>query len=225
MIILGIDTSSKMMCIAVSDGSGKVYEFRLEAVKKLATILAPNIKRVLDSLGLTPKDVDYFACATGPGSFTGIRIGLSTIKALAFATHKPVIGISSLDILAMNAAEAKGLICPIVDAKRGLIYYSLYKAGPELKKILPYKLTSPEEMPEAKFSSPCVFLGDGVKLYKDNISARIKGAEFLDEEFSYPRPGNIITLARQRIGSRQQVSSFKVEAIYLYPKECQIFKK
>ena len=225
MIILGIDTSSKIMCIAVSDDSGKVYELRLEAGKKLATILAPNIKRVLDSLRLSPKDVDYFACATGPGSFTGIRIGLSTIKALAFAAHKPVIGISSLDILAMNAAQSQGMICPIVDAKRGLVYYSLYKAKRALKRIMPYKLSAPEEIPKAKLTSPCVFLGDAVKLYKNNISARIKGAEFLDEEFSYPRPGNIIELARQRIGAKQQVSSFKLEAIYLYPKECQITKR
>jgi tRNA threonylcarbamoyladenosine biosynthesis protein TsaB len=225
MVILGIDTSSKMMCIAVSDNAGKVYEFRLEAGKKLATILAPNIKRVLDCLGLGVGDVDCFVCATGPGSFTGIRIGLSTIKAMAFAVRKPVIGISSLDILAMNASGEKGLICPIVDAKRGLIYYSLYTMKPALKKILAYKLTSPEEMPKAKFTSSCVFLGDAVKLYHDRISARIKGAEFLDEESSYPRPGNIITLARQRVGSKQQVSSFKVEPIYLYPKECQISKK
>ena len=214
------------MCIAVSDASGKVYELRLEAGKKLATILAPNIKRVLDALSLSPKDVDYFACATGPGSFTAAYIiGLSTIKALAFASHKPVIGISSLDILAMNAAPSQGMICPIVDAKRGLVYYSLYKAKPELKKVLPYKLSAPEEIPKAKLTSSCVFLGDAVKLYKDRISAGIKGAEFLDEEFSYPRPGNIITLARQRVGSKQQVSSFKLEAIYLYPKECQISKK
>jgi tRNA threonylcarbamoyladenosine biosynthesis protein TsaB len=225
MVILGIDTSSKIMCIAVSDDSGKVYELRLEAGKKLATILAPNIKRILDSLDLSLKDIDYLACATGPGSFTGIRIGLSTIKALAFAARKPVIGISSLDILAMNAADSRGMICPMVDAKRGLIYYSLYKAKPALKRVMPYKLSAPEELLKAKLASPCVFLGDAVKLYKEKISGRVRGAEFLDEEFSYPRPGNIIKLARQRAEAKQAVSSFKLEAIYLYPKECQISKR
>ncbi|MDD4907871.1 MAG: tRNA (adenosine(37)-N6)-threonylcarbamoyltransferase complex dimerization subunit type 1 TsaB [Candidatus Omnitrophica bacterium] len=224
MVILGIDTSSKMMCIAAQDGSGKVYELRLEAGRKLSTILAPNIKRILDSLKLVLKDVDYFACATGPGSFTGIRIGLSTVKALAFAAGKPVIGISSLDILAMNASGLKGMICPVVDAKRGLIYYSLYRAKPSLKRLISYRLGSPDEMLKAKLKAPCVFLGDGLKLYKDDISAGVRGAEFLDGEFSYPRPGNIIALARKRVETKQTVSSFKLEAIYLYPKECQIRK-
>ena len=133
MIILGIDTSTKFLCIGVLDDAGKVYEFRLEAGKKLATILMPSIKRVLDSLDLSVKDIDYFAAGTGPGSFTGIRIGLSTIKGLALAGRKPVAGISSLDIMALNAGAVDGLVCPMVDAKRGLIYFSIYKTKPEFK--------------------------------------------------------------------------------------------
>ncbi len=225
MIILGIDTSTKFLCLAAQDAAGKVYELRLEAGKKLATILAPNIKRVLDSLGLSVKDVDYFACGTGPGSFTGIRIGLSTIKAMAFACKKPVVGISSLDILAMNAAGKRGAICPAVDAKRGLVYYSVYKSvSSSIKRLAPYKLGPPGELAGIKMVGPRFFLGDAVRLYKEDVFSRIKGAECLDEEHSYPRPGNIISLAKERIEARQAKSSFELQAAYLYPKECQIRK-
>ncbi|MCX5715039.1 MAG: tRNA (adenosine(37)-N6)-threonylcarbamoyltransferase complex dimerization subunit type 1 TsaB, partial [Candidatus Omnitrophica bacterium] len=118
MKILGIDTTTKFLCLGLYD-NGKYYTCDLELGRRHSTLLVPIIKRTLDSLGWDIAEVDYFACGIGPGSFTGVRIGLAAIKGFAFGLKKPVIAIPSLDIMALNCASIKGdkTIIPVIDAK------------------------------------------------------------------------------------------------------------
>ena len=221
MKILGIDTSTKYLCIGICD-QVKVYEFNLEVGQKLSALIAPTIKRILDSLGWEAKDIDYFACGLGPGSFTGLRIGLSTIKGLAWALNKPVIGIPSLDILARNIKSCGSTIVPIVDAKRNLIYCSAYRiTGNRLKRIMPYQLLSKEEL-VFKFKKDILFLGDASGLYKEYLLKHIKPAIVLESDFWYPQAHNIILAAKEIAHSKKASNAFGVLPIYLYPKECQI---
>jgi tRNA threonylcarbamoyl adenosine modification protein YeaZ len=110
MRILGIDTSTKFLCLGIYD-NGKMYEYNLEVGRKLSSLLAVDIKRTLDAAGLRINEINYFACGLGPGSFTGMRTGISTIKGLSWVNKKPIIGISTLDILAQGVHDEAGLLC------------------------------------------------------------------------------------------------------------------
>ncbi|MDP3732843.1 MAG: tRNA (adenosine(37)-N6)-threonylcarbamoyltransferase complex dimerization subunit type 1 TsaB [Candidatus Omnitrophota bacterium] len=145
MKILGIDTTSRFLCLGIYNNN-KIYEYNLDLGRKLSALITVTIKRVLDALGWQIKDIDYFACGLGPGSFTGMRVGIATIKGFAFSLNKPVVGISTLDILARNAGIAGAYVIPIVDAKRNLVYCSIYrnKFG-RLTRIKPYMLLTMDE--------------------------------------------------------------------------------
>lgn len=224
MKILGIDTTTKFLCIGIYD-NGRVYEYNLEVGVKLSSLLTQTLKRILDALGWQVSGIDYFACGLGPGSFTGARVGLATIKGLAFTFNKPIIGISTLDILAINANRAAfGWVIPIIDAKRNLIYCSVYKTKNGIaKRTTPYMLLREEEL-KRLVKTNSVILGDAVSLYKEELARFIKGLSFLDKDYWYPKARNIIALAQERIRDKKFSRPFDINPIYLYPKECQIRK-
>ena len=115
MKILAIDTTTHFLCLGLH-ADGMFYEYNLLVGRNLSRLLTPTIQKVLAAAGLEIADIDYFACGLGPGSFTGMRIGLATIKGLSAVENKPVVGISTLDILAMNAQGQGRLIVPVLDA-------------------------------------------------------------------------------------------------------------
>ena len=173
-------------------------------------------------MGWGISEIDYFACGLGPGSFTGIRVGMAAIKGLGWALRKPLIGIASLDILAMNAASAEGLIVPVVDAKRNLIYCSIYKAkGGSIKRIAPYMLLRCKDLLK-KIKPGSMMLGDAIALYKEDILNAARGVIILDKDCWYPKGRNIIKLALESIKAKKITSAFEIKPIYLYPKECQV---
>jgi tRNA threonylcarbamoyladenosine biosynthesis protein TsaB len=244
MKILGIDTTTKFLCLGAYDGA-KIYEYNLALGTKHSALLVPTIKRILDALQWHISEVDYFACGLGPGSFTGMRVGLATIKGFSWATKRLVIGISTLDILAQNVnplrdrlpkatvssnngSISNGLkdsdkdIIPIIDAKRELIYCSIYKKkNRKLSRVKPYMLLSIEEF--FKIAKPdSIIFGDAVSLFKEEIIRRVRGANILDKDYWYPKAHNIIALALERIKEKKFENSFGIRPIYLYPKECQI---
>ncbi|HTY46005.1 MAG TPA: tRNA (adenosine(37)-N6)-threonylcarbamoyltransferase complex dimerization subunit type 1 TsaB [Patescibacteria group bacterium] len=225
MKILGVDTTTKFLALALYD-NGKVAEYNVELGRRHSSLLVPVITQSLESLGLGIGDIDYFACGLGPGSFTGMRIGLAAIKGFAYALRKPVIGISTLDILAASVKPPQDrAIVPAIDAKRGLVYCSAYryKKG-RLTRIRPYKLLSQEAFLR-QAPSRSLLAGDACALYKDDILRRIKGVTILDREYWFPQGRFLIDRALERIGSGKLDDPFTVKPLYLYPKECQIKTK
>jgi tRNA threonylcarbamoyl adenosine modification protein YeaZ len=224
MKILGIDTTTKFLSLCLYE-DGKIYEYNLDLGRKHSTLLIVTIKRVLAALGWQIEEIDYFACGLGPGSFTGIRVGLATIKGLAFSLNKPIIGISTLDLLAKNVKAASGAeIIPAIDAKRNLIYCSVYRLkAQKLKRITPYLLLSEKELLR-KIRPQSVLLGDALILYKEKILKSIKGVNMLSKDYWYPQPRNLIALALEKIQEKKFSRALAIKPIYLYPKECQIKK-
>ena len=251
MKILGIDTTTRFLCLGIYNDN-KVYEYNLDLGRRLSALITVTIKRVLDALGWQIKDIDYFACGLGPGSFTGMRVGIATIKGLAFSLNKPVVGISTLDILARNAGITGAYVIPIVDARRNLIYCSIYrnKFG-KLTRIKPYMLLTIDEflmvqesikhfpiplrkslkaiaegdfLEKTKIKDNAVILGDAISLYKQKILMHMKNVTVLDKDYWYPGGHNIINLAIERINSEKVNSASWIKPVYLYPKECQIKK-
>jgi len=223
MKVLGIDTTTKFLCLGVYD-DGKIYEYAMEVGHKLSMLLDITVRRVLESLGWEPGDVDYFACGLGPGSFTGIRVWVSAIKGLAWALKKPVIGLVTLDILATNIRPGNSDTVVAVDAKRNLIYTAIYKnTSAGLKKQGPYMLLSLDEFCRKVRTGSCI-LGDGAGLYRQEMLKRIKGARILEKDYWYPGAANLIGLALEKIKAKKIQNAFDVKPVYLYPKECQIKK-
>jgi len=223
MKILGVDTTTRFLCLGIYDGS-KIYEYNLDLGRRLSSFITVTIKRVLDALDWQINDIAYFACGLGPGSFTGMRVGIAAVKGLAFSLNKPVIGISTLDILARNSGIHGEYVIPIVDAKRDLIYCSVYRnKNGKFSRVKPYALLTIDDFfKKMKIGGDVVILGDAVSLYKQKILVNMKNATVLDKDYWYPCGRNIIDLARERINSRMVTNASGIAPVYLYPKECQI---
>lgn len=221
MKILAIDTATKYLSIALYD-ENKVCEYNLEVGRLLSSLISSTIKRVIEVADWQLKDIDYFCVGLGPGSFTGIRIGMATVKGLAWAQGKRIVGISTLDILANNVATTTGKIIPVIDAKRNLIYCSIYKKKDGLlKRVAPYMLLSLDELCRKLTAGSLVF-GDALGLYREAIRKASSAINILDNEYWYPKAHNLITLALEKIRRGQIQNPGMVRPIYLYPKECQI---
>jgi len=221
MKILAIDTTTTRLCLGLYV-DGKFYEYSLQVGRGLSSLLVPTIQRVLDAVGLKVTQIDYFACGLGPGSFTGMRIGLATIKGLSVVKNIPIIGISTLDILAENALLKDRLIVTALDARRALIYCSSYKYQQgSLKRQSAYALLTLDELVK-KFPRRVVILGDAVALYKEALLTRIKNSTVLDKDYWSVQAHCLMSLALAKIKAKQFSSALTLKPIYLYPKECQI---
>jgi len=220
MKIIAFDTTTKLLSLGFYDGS-RLAEFCLEAGKLHSSLLSETIKRALNALDWDISDVDYFACGIGPGSFTGVRIGLACVKGLAWSLHKPVVGIPSLDILAQNV-DKDGIITAAIDAKRNLVYCCLYKRKDNtLKRISDYMLLSVEDFIK-KIPARSVIVGDAVHLYKKELLLSAKRLIITDKDYWRLWPRNMISLCLDKIKRGQVTDAFTVTPIYLYTQECQI---
>ena len=171
--MLAFESSAKPASVALfQDGALLSLSTQITALTHSRTLL-PIAEDLLKNAGLKASDVDVFAVAHGPGSFTGIRIGVSTVKGLAWASGKPCVGVSTLEAMAWNGFAHGGVICPVMDARRSQVYNALF----EIKDGKPVRLT--EDRPislddleaEVKQLNESVFLvGDGAFLTADFFS-------------------------------------------------------
>ncbi len=221
MRILGIDTSSRYLSIGACDGA-KSYSYNLDAGIKHSALLMPSIKRILGALRWGIEDIDYFACGLGPGSFTGLRIGLAAIKGLAFVNRKPVVGIPTLDILAAAAQENKGYLMPAIDAKRNFVYCCVYKSnqGKLIRQSGLLLLKKSQFLKKIKKGS--VLFGDACALYRQEILDCGRDAVILDRDYWYPKGHFIVKLAQERKGKARRGNADSMQPVYLFPRECQI---
>jgi len=180
MRALAVDTSTATAGIAVADENGLLAEFLLKDKKTHSQKLVPMMKEVLESLKLDLSDIDVFAAVTGPGSFTGLRIGVTTIKTTAYALKKPVVGIPSLDALANAAVVPDGtLVCPIMDARNNQVYTALYKPQnglmANLSGYMGLHISELVKQIGKKYAGANVmFAGDGVLLHRDFLKIELK---------------------------------------------------
>jgi len=172
MIILAVDTTTPAGSAAILEKTKLISEVNIDSASTYSERLLPSIHFLLERSKLNIKEIDTFAVAVGPGSFTGIRIGLSTIKSFAYASGKPVALVSTLEALAFKLHHSQGrLLCPILDARKGQIFAALFestKAG--LKEVIAQGAYSPDEffslIPSHRLIS---FIGNGSQAYKEKI--------------------------------------------------------
>lgn len=166
MNILAIDTSGNVCSVAVLNNNKILSEVYVDYKKTHSEMLAPMVDDCLKRVGLDIKKIDLYSCAIGPGSFTGLRIGASMVKAFSYVSCKPVLGINTLDALAQNVSGTKDIICPIIDAKRGDVYMVTYC---ENERISEYRAVQLDVVLNELHGKNAVFLGDAAINYKDKI--------------------------------------------------------
>ena len=171
MLVLGIDTCCMPATSAVYDGEKLVGEAIVNCGKTHSQKIMPQIEALLNSLELKPADIDCFAVAAGPGSFTGVRIGTATIKAMAHAAGKPCAAVSTLEALANNVPYFDGIICPILDARRNQVYTAEFLGDGTLTRVCEDKAVSLESLLDElkNLKKKVLFLGDGVLVYREEI--------------------------------------------------------
>lgn len=173
MIVLGIDTTSPYCSVAVlKDGSCLACSC-VDNGNKHSEILLPNIKQCIDNAGISISEVDLFALSSCPGSFTGVRIGASTVKGLAFGSGKPCVGVSTLEALAYNLREINGIVCPVMDARRNQFYNALFECkNGEVNRLCEDRLISSVQLSEElnKLEREVYLVGDGYDLAKGSLS-------------------------------------------------------
>lgn len=177
MKILAVESSGMVAAVAIVREGKVMGEFLLDHRRTHSQQLMPLIDQLLGSLGMKLMDIDIFAVSKGPGSFTGLRIGISTVKALAQALGKPAIGVPTLDGLAYNLVIRDGLICPIMDARREQVYTSVYRSSNRLERLEDYMGIPAMELVQKlrEYHEPVIFNGDGVPAYWDIIKRELGG--------------------------------------------------
>lgn len=171
MLILAIDTATKIGSVALYDDEvGIVGEINLYVKVNHSNVIMKSIDSLFALSGYTIKDVDKIAVTTGPGSFTGIRIGVAIAKGLAYSLKKPIIGINELDVLAETGEEREGLIVPLIDARKERVYYSQYKyENGKLIRKEEYKDGELRDILKNLKDEKVVFIGDGATVNQELI--------------------------------------------------------
>ena len=175
MNILMIDTSGPACGVAIAKDGQIICEMQLTSGKTHSQRVMPMVGSALEMCEMGVKDIDLFGVVAGPGSFTGVRIGVSTAKALAHACGKPCIGVDALQALAANIAAFDGVICPILDARAQQVYGAMFESGMPPVRLMEdtaEKLTAFLDRCEATDRN-CLFLGDGAAAFEKAIRERL----------------------------------------------------
>jgi len=184
------------------------------------------IDKLLRKAKLKAKGVDCFAISIGPGSFTGLRIGVATVKGLAYALKTPIVAVPTLDVIAQNVKAFKGIICPVLDARKNKVYACLYRSdGKEIKRISKYLLLSVEElMKKAARYDKIAFLGDAVNLFHRG-GGNGSSTAAVERMRWHPRADVVARLAVEYCRNKKFTSAEDLEPMYLYSRECDITGK
>ncbi len=230
MVTLAIETSGFTGGVAILGRDGLEGELVVGSKKTYSRRLLGSIMFLMKELDLGWKDVDGVCVSLGPGSFTGLRIGVATAKGICLSTGASIVGIPSLDILAQNAVLfSSGHICPVIDARRGQIYCSLYASdGGFVKRRSPYLVISPDELqgrlPE---KGGILFLGSGLDPYLKKISAIFgKRAIFAPRNLWHPRPSICALMGKKRLEEQGRADDpVTLAPLYLRLSEAEEKKK
>ena len=224
MPLLAIETSTRQLGVAVLDGERLLSSYELLAEYPHAVELPDAVTRVLKAAHTSLEMLEVIVVDIGPCSFTGLRIGLAFVKALAFPTKKAVVGVPSLDVLAAGLPFTPHVVCPILDAKQKNVYVARYHlAGQKPVKQSDYFLGPIDNLLACLDDGPTVFVGDGCALYRDRIMAQLKeNTHIAPSEFWLPKAGTLARLGAARFAEGQRDDPSQLVPLYLYPLDCSV---
>lgn len=215
MILLFLDTSGPSAGVALmEDGVVRYEAMTVNAFTHSQSIL-PMTEEAFRRTGLSLEGVDYLAVTAGPGSFTGVRIGVSTVKGLAHALNKPCVAVDALEAMAAGVRPFSGVICPIQDARAGQVYGAAFQ-GETLARLLPDQPLKLEEFLDqaGALGERLLFLGDGMPVHRERIAAMMgERALFAPPHLAFLRPAAAAALAWEK--RDEAVDYLSLEPLYL----------
>jgi len=224
--LLTIQTATPAGSVALTHGEHLLGELFLDVRRPHGEWLLGAIDQLLGAAGMKVDDLDGFGVTIGPGSFTGLRVGLATVKGLALATGKPVAGVSTLQTLAMQAPHAALPVCALLDARKNEVYAGRYvweegaphPTGPE--RVLP-----PEQL-LAELVGEALFVGDGATVYRTLITRQMGArAHFLPAAYNPPRAAHAALLALRVFTAGEARSAAQVNPVYIRPSEAELNRR
>lgn len=226
MKLLTIDTSSTVCSVALTEGEQLIGEYLLSGGKGASSRLFDAIERLTTDCGVAMGEIDAFGVVTGPGAFTGLRVGIAAVKGLSLATCKPVAAISSLAMLAMNIPLSELPVCALYDARKNEVYAGLYKCRTGLPTpIRGDAVITPEAVAEW-ITGPTIFVGDGALRYREQLTSLLGDlAIFAPPHVHLPRASNGAMLAYAALQRGDSVSSVDLLPVYLRLSEAELAKQ
>ena len=226
MKLVALDTSTETLCLAISDDKKVLLKEKILLERKHSTHLLPILRDALKRHHLSIREIDGFVVGLGPGSFTGLRVGISMVKAMGFSLQKPIVGVPTLDCLAEAVSENGIQVAPLVDAKREQVYAALYeRKNGLLHKKIEERVTPPDSFLK-EIKTKTLFLGGGTNLYREKI-VKVLGedAAFTDPTYDIPDPETLLSLGIARFAKKRFEDPRTLVPLYLYPKDCMIRKE
>jgi len=226
LIILGIDTSTKFCNLGLIEDENILIEYTINGLKKKhSSILLSAIKDLLKTMDLKLEKINGIAVSIGPGSFTGLRIGLGVAKGLSYACSLPLLGIPTLDAMAFPLKEIPYLICPILESKKDEIYDVVFQGGDSLHRVMDYKCEDIQSLLVrlSPLKEEIIFLGDGIKKYRDIIKEKIgKDALFIDSQINLSMAANVAFLGLNKLKKGEEDDISILTPFYLRKSEAEI---
>lgn len=218
MKIIAIDTASSACSAAVADEKGIIAHFECASGKPHSLDFLPGVAAMLEEAGLQLSDMDAVAVTIGPGSFTGIRIGLATAKAWGQALHMPIIPVITLDALSY---DIEGVCCPVLDARKNEVYTAVYRDG---KLLGEYRAVSPSVLCDnlKQLDEPVCFTGDAAAVYADLFEKEL-GEKFIkaDDDRLLFMAAPAALLAHEKLLQGETVDALELDAFYLRVSEAE----
>lgn len=223
MMVLALDTATTAVSAALVDGRRVLAEMQLAGRKNHSERLVGVIDQLLAWAGIDVAALDLIAVSAGPGSFTGLRVGISTAQGLAFALGAPLAGVPTLEVLACQAAVDGGCVSPMIDARKGQVYAALYRmqagvAAPVLEAAACDPAAWIAALPE-----PAVLIGTGAAVYADPVAraAAAKGCSVAPHYLAFPRACTVAALAQERYAAEAGRPEL-VRPLYVRPPDALI---
>ncbi len=219
MKILAMDTSSINATVALCDENKILGEFTVAGDRAHSQIIMPMLDELMKKCSLDIKDIDVFAVALGPGSFTGLRIGIAAVKTLAMTLGKNIIGVSSLDTVAVNFPVKDVYICPVFDARRTDVYNAIYLNG---EKIVADRICDINVVFEEMKGKKVIFAGDGIMKYREKILSFIsEDWQIAPMHLTLQRASSLAAIASERAADNDFDNSDELLPIYIRPSQAE----
>ena len=224
MIILGIETATQQVGCALGGVEGLLGSFHAAHGRRHAETLAPAIEFTCSATGISLDQVSVVAVDIGPGLFTGLRVGIATAKSIAQALRVPMIGLSSLDLLAHQVRWSHSLIVPVIDARRGEVFSAFYRRVPGgVQRLTDYRVGTAEALSGEilETGEDALLIGDGALRYHDVLGAD-GNVEFGGVGAAYPSATDLVELAHPRALREEFVQVSELSALYLRKADAEI---
>jgi len=222
MKVLALESATLSGGAALVDGERLLGEVTLDVAVTHSERLMAAVDRLVSECGLSPHDLDGLAVSIGPGSFTGLRVGIATVKGLGLALDLPIAAVPTLDALAGRLPFADAPVCPILDARKGEVYLSRYRwDGQAMVREWEYLALSPEAA-AARLEPPVILLGDGIAACRPWLARLGEGCRVAPPAQRMPSPAVVAQLGRRALEAGEGRRADDIAPLYLRPSEAEL---